>query len=98
MMNDTRTVSKKERNSMEEKELTSTAYHEAGHAFAYWLTGKEFDRVTISPDGKGLGEIATNYMQKRGWRSSTPTRSTADIFLFATHEPTSTTSTFDAAG
>ena len=67
MMNDTRTVSKKERNSMEEKELTSTAYHEAGHAFAYWLTGKEFDRATISPDGKGLGELATNYKQKRGW-------------------------------
>ncbi len=69
MMNDTRTVSKKERNSMEEKELTSTAYHEAGHAFAYWLTGKEFNRATISPDGEGLGELATDYKQKRGWIS-----------------------------
>ena len=39
----------------------------SSHAFAYWLTGREFNRATISPDGKGLGELAPNYKQKRGW-------------------------------
>lgn len=42
---------------MEKKELTITAYHEAGHAVMYYVTKKKHEGVSIIPDGSRLGNV-----------------------------------------
>ncbi len=36
---------------MKKKDLTSTAYHEAGHAVMFYATKKKFEKVSIIPGG-----------------------------------------------
>jgi len=40
------------------RSLENTAYHEAGHAYAYLLTGRKFKDVTIVREEDSLGHVA----------------------------------------
>ena len=51
---------------MKENELEATAYREAGYAFAYCLTGREFECVSIVQDSEGLGGELTEYVLEGG--------------------------------
>ncbi len=44
----------------EERRSEITAYHEAGHAVAFYLLHKRFKYVTIKPEGEKWGEIVYN--------------------------------------
>ena len=63
MTNDTRTVSKKERNSMKENELKITAYRNAACGFAHCLIGKEFDCISIVPGFMDQADVT----REGGW-------------------------------
>lgn len=40
-----------------DKEKRATAYHEAGHAIACYLSDRKFEYVTIKPKGDTLGQL-----------------------------------------